>query len=64
MMRKKNIISIQGESSGGRPGEFSNVVNVKDKEKGTKYGTFEVRQRRHGMGWKGSQGQQHAGCVL
>ena len=37
MMRK---ISIQGESSRGRPGEFSNVVNVKNKKKGTKYGAL------------------------
>ena len=37
MMEKKNIISVQGESGGGRPGEFSNVVNVKIKKKGTKF---------------------------
>ena len=51
MMRKKNIISVQGESSGGRQGEFSNVVNVKNKKKGIKYGAF--RYARGGMAWGG-----------
>ena len=51
MMRKKNIISVQGESSGGRPGQFSNVDNVKNKMKETKYGA--LRYTRRGMAWGG-----------